>query len=141
MFKNILVAIDITDKTSSAELMKVAIEYRVMCPAAKITFLHVVQSFVNLIDDFFPKEWLNSVQQKSLDSLESTVGSHFKGDKLVSCCAEQGVIYERINEKSEQLNADLIIIGAQTADRYDYRLGPNAASVVRYSKVSVLVVR
>ena len=141
MYKNILVAVDIADKPSMERLMRVAREYRAVCPSAEIVFLHVVQSFVNLVDDFFPKDWLSKVQQKALEGLEAEVNVCFKEDKLVSCFAEQGVIYERITEKSEILGSDLIVIGAQTIDRYDYRLGPNAASVVRHSKASVLVVR
>lgn len=141
MYKNILVAVDVGDKVSAAHIIKIAHGYRQMLPDAKITFLYVVQSFVNLVDDFFPKEWLDNIQEKSLKDLQGLVKTYFSEQDPVSCYTEQGVIYESIVAKSDQIKADLVIMGAQTADRYDYHLGPNTASVVRYCKTSILVIR
>ncbi len=141
MYKNILVAVDLADRASASHIIRVAHAYNQILPDAKLTFLYVVQSFVNLVDDFFPKEWLDNVQEKSLMDLERLVKHHFTSMDKVSCYTEQGVIYESIVEKSSQIKADLVIMGAQTADRYDYHLGPNTASVVRYCKASILVIR
>lgn len=44
-------------------------------------------------------------------------------------------------ETAAKIGADLIVIGSHRPEMGDFLLGPNAARVVRHSKVSVLVVR
>ena len=141
MYKNILVAVDIDDISSVDILIKKVLEFKKTTPDLQVNFLHIVQTFINLVEDFFPKEWIDNVQEKSLLELEKIVKKHFGSDKNVSCFAEQGAIYEHIINKADELKADLIIVTAHSSDRYDYNLGPNAASVVRYARTSVFVIR
>ena len=63
-----------------------------------------------------------------------------EGNKT-QCIVEIGTAYVKLLSAARKCSADLIVIGAHKPDISDQILGPNAARVVRYATVSVMVVR
>jgi nucleotide-binding universal stress UspA family protein len=52
-----------------------------------------------------------------------------------------GTVYEEVLRVAQEVNVDLIILGASRPLAGKYLLGPNAARVARHAECSVLVVR
>jgi nucleotide-binding universal stress UspA family protein len=141
MYTNILVPIDLDDKYSWQICLKKALQIKVVYPDAKIHILTVIQTFVGIMEDFFPQEWLEGVQVKVMEELQKIVANEIPKNIDVSLHVASGVVYQAILDKAEEIKSDLIIISAHHPDRRDYLLGPSAARVVRHADVSVLVVR
>ncbi|WP_282561952.1 universal stress protein [Providencia rettgeri] len=59
----------------------------------------------------------------------------------VKAKATVGSVKDEILATAEDINADIILLGSRRPSMSTYLLGSNAASVVRYAKTSVLVVR
>jgi nucleotide-binding universal stress UspA family protein len=52
-----------------------------------------------------------------------------------------GSVCNEVPDEAETIGADLVIVGSHTPSMATYLLGSNAATIVRHSKCSVLVVR
>ena len=80
-------------------------------------------------------EKAQSVLREFLADNASQMSADIKGH------VAHGRVYAEILRVSEELDCDLVVIGAQDPSPQDYLLGPNAARVVRHCPRSVLVVR
>lgn len=141
MYAHILVCVDLDtpydwDKTlpRAIALAKVS--------GAKLHVMTVVPEFgMSLVGQFFPGGFEKEVATKMLAMLKERTRTAVPPDIRVQNIVSEGKVYEAIIRMSEQVKADLIVVGAHRPELADYLLGPNAARVVRHATVSVLVVR
>ena len=141
MYKDILLAIDLTDDSSWNKALPTAIEY---CQGfgATLHMLSVVPDFgMTVVGQYFPKDFEKQAvgaARKELHTLsERHVPAGFEDKHLIA----YGGIYEEILAAARTIKCDLIVTAAQRPELKDYLLGPNAARVVRHADCSVLVVR
>lgn len=141
MFKNILLPIDLGEKTSWHKPLALAID---MCRKndAVLRVMTVVPDLgMNIVAQYFPRGYEKEVAQKTLDQLKEFVRENVPDDITVKHAVGEGSIYETILRVAKQTKADLIIMESLRPELKDYLLGPNAARVVRHAECSVLVVR
>lgn len=55
--------------------------------------------------------------------------------------ARSGTVYDRVIALANELDVDLIMVGAHRPELKDYLLGTNAARLIRHSQKSVLLLR
>ncbi len=141
MYKNILLAVDLDDKSSWKEALPTAVN---LCKAwgGNLRVLTVVPNFgMSIVGQYFPEGYEKEMAQKVLDELKSFVQDHVPDDIKVQHIVGEGTIYEVILKIARETKADLIVMASHRPELKDYLLGPNAARVVRHADCSVLVVR
>jgi universal stress protein F len=141
MYKHILVPIDLNDKISFKSSIGKAVEIAKMTDGCKISVMTVIQTFVGVIDDFMPKNWMKDVEKKTLEELKKIVEKYIPEKIETNYFIDRGVIYQSILDRAAKSEADLIVMSAHHPNRRDYLLGPNSARVVRHTDLSVLIVR
>lgn len=141
MYKKILFPLDIADENSwNTALPQVTdLVRRFGCDLHIMT---VVPDYgISIVKQYFPKGWVEDMEQKALAQLKEIAAKHVAADVNVEYAVGRGAVYQSILETGEDLGVDLIVLMATGIKERDYLLGPNAAKVVRHSTVSVLVVR
>ncbi len=141
MYKKILVAVDLNDETSSKKIVDVAVA---CCRTfgARLHLLSVVPDFgMSIVSQFFPDDYAQKAVDGAAASLtafkDATVPDDIEAHDIVA----NGTVYDEILATAKNIDADLIVLGANRPDLKNYLLGPNASLVVRHSSRSVLVVR
>lgn len=140
MFKNVLLAVDLTEPTSWARSLPVALE---VCRAASAR-LHVVTvaSEVNMqVASFFPEDANHRLLTQAAADLHAWIGKHVPAGVEVHQIVAQGSVHREIIAAAEKAGADLIVMASHKPTITDYVLGANAAHVVRHAACSVMVVR
>ncbi len=141
MYKNILLTVDLTEESSWKNALPTAVEY-CKCFGAALHVLSVVPDFgMNVVAQFFPKDYENKTLEEARKELEKLCADGIPEGLTVKPIVAYGTIYEQIISVAESIKADLIVMAAHRPALEDYLLGPNAARVVRHFSRSVLVVR
>ena len=141
MYNDILVAVDLNDETSSKKTVDVAVA---CCRTfgARLHLLVVVPDFgMSIVSQFFPDDYAQKAVDGAAAALaafkDATVPDDIEAHDIVA----NGTVYDEILATAKNIDADLIVLGANRPDLKNYLLGPNASRVVRHSSRSVLVVR
>jgi nucleotide-binding universal stress UspA family protein len=141
MYKDILFPIDITEESSWKEALPVVLEHI----AAFNSRLHIMtvlsDGSMSLVQQYFPGGSIERLTEQTQTALHDFVKKHIPKDVEVQHVLAKGSVYECIIKTADEVKADLIVMSAHRPELRDYLLGPNAAKVVRHSKISVLVVR
>ena len=141
MFKHILLTVDLEHDESWGKALPAAIE-NAKAFGATLHIMTVVPDFGrSLVSSFFPKDHVKQMMDGTTKALHDFVAAHIPEGIAVQHIVGYGNAYEEILRVAEDVNIDLIIMGAHRPRMEDYLLGPNAARVVRHAKCSVLVVR
>lgn len=142
MYSNVLVAVDLEDKSDLDLTLRRAIE---MAKAGGATRLHVMTVLPSMgmswVGQFFPQGFEKQAAEQCLQRLKEEVDARLPDDMKAHHIVGDGNVYEAVLSIAEREEVSLIVIGAHRPELADYLLGPNAARVVRHAKVSVLVVR
>lgn len=143
MFKDILVPVDLNEESSWRKALPVAIE---LCRAhkRKLHVMTVVPSFgLSYVGSFFPPDFEKKAVNETTKRLHALTDDTVPSDVPVERIVGRGTIYEEVVKARQALgdDCDLIVMASHRPGLEDYLLGPNAAKVLRHSKVSVLVVR
>lgn len=143
MFKEILVPIDLEEESSWRKSVPVAVE---MCRqfGKKLHLVTVLPTYgMALVGSYFPKDFEKRAFAEAETRLAAFAKEHIPEDVPVDCVVRQGTIYEEVIKAREKLGdaCDLIVMASHRPQLEDYLLGPNAARVLRHSKVTVMVVR
>jgi nucleotide-binding universal stress UspA family protein len=142
MYKNILVAIDLEDKSDLDQTLSKAVALVQCGGTAKLHVMTVLPTLgMSWVGQFFPQGFEKEAGQKCLERLRQEVDQRLPEGMKAHHIVGEGNVYESVLKIAEREQADLIVIGAHRPELADYLLGPNAARVVRHAKVSVLVVR
>ena len=141
MYKNVLLALDLTDVDTQQKAVKSAVA---CCQVfgANLKVITVVPDFgMSMVASYFPANYQENALSETRKALQEYVESNIPRDIPVQVIAAHGTIYREIIHNAEEKGCDLIVMASHRPDLEDYLLGPNAARVVRHSKASVLVVR
>ena len=141
MYKNILLAIDLSDEASCRKPLLSAVELARTFGAR----LHVL-TVVREVEAILQAKTAPLGYDLITEDLESRIAalirrvnaSDLKPDILVTHGA---TVYAEILGTAEEAEADLIVVGSHRPAMKDYLLGTNAARVVRHARCSVLVAR
>lgn len=95
----------------------------------------------SFVGSFFEDGTLKAAAQAADKALHELVASTLPDRDQVQHIVEIGSVYDRVLATVETIDADMVIVGAHKPEFTDRVLGPNAARIVRYAQVSVLVLR
>ena len=141
MFENILLPIDLGQRSSWEKSLPVALD---LCGryGAKLHVMTVVPDFgMSIVGQFFPDGYEAEALKKATAALHAFVDRHVPAGVPVRHLVGHGTVYAEILREAEEVSADLIVLAAHRPDLRDFLLGPNAARVVRHARCSVLVIR
>lgn len=143
MFKGILLPVDLDDESSWHKAAPVAVE---MCRkfGCGLHVMTVVPSFgMSVVASFFPPDFEKKALAAASENLRKFTADHIPEGIEVQRIVAQGTIYQEIIKARTELGdaVDLIVLASHRPELEDYLIGPNAARVLRHSRVSVLVVR
>lgn len=142
MYKNVLVALDLDDKSDLDLTLRRGWQMVQACPGAKLHVMTVLPPFgLSIVGQFFPKGYEKEVGKQLMKRLCEEVDQRLPEGIKAHHIVGEGKVYETVLRIADREKADLIVIGAHRPDLADYLLGPNAARVVRHAPMSVLVVR
>lgn len=140
MKRTVLVAVDTFDPNCWPVLSPdVGLNAR---SASVVHMVHVVpeDDALGPLSQFVPEGFADVHRAASHEQLEAMSRDIPSGPE-VKLHLRSGNVYVEVLDLSEDIKADLIIIGSNRPDLSDYLLGPKAARIVRHAKCSVLVVR
>ena len=140
MYKNILLPVDLSDTVSSERALVAALDL-----TKPQTTLHVVSVLPlfgsSQVSGFFAPDFEKRALARLGETLCAWIQTHVPADINARPHVLHGTVYHEVLSAADQLQADLIVIGAHRPELKDYFLGPNAARIVRHAKPSVFVVR
>ncbi|BBG58368.1 universal stress protein [Providencia rustigianii] len=145
MYKTILVPIDVTEDALTQMLVPHVNAMQKMNNAT-VHFLAVTAPISNYLrygGTILPSDFPDD--QKQIEIILNELNEKIKlfsvpADK-VQATATIGSVKDEILAMAEDIKADVILLGSRRPSMSTYLLGSNAASVVRYAKTSVFVVR
>lgn len=140
MFKNVLIAIDLSEPGSWARALPVAVQ---LCKdwSARLHVVTVAAEVNVQVASFFPEDANKRLLEQAVVDLQQWVGEHVPAGIEVHRVVGQGSIHREIIAAAERAKADLIVMASHAPSVRDYLLGANAAHVVRHAACSVMVVR
>ena len=141
--QSIVALVDLDDESSWRKALPRAIDYAGHT-GARLHVLTVVPDgmfkmtvVAQLIPDDYEGKLLDDAQQR----LDAILKDHATEDVRIEPVVRLGSVYKEALRFARDVDADLIIVGAQRPDLKEYLLGPNAGQIVRYAPCSVWVVR
>ncbi|CAL1329414.1 universal stress protein [Candidatus Providencia siddallii] len=142
MYKTILLPIDITEKTLTNKAITHTINLAKLSNS-KIHLIYVLPISLAItntytfgyseIKDFTTKEAKKNIK-KIIESINFPHNN-------ISYTISFGIPRDEIINTAKNINADIIIIGSRHPNITTHLLGSTAASIVRYAKTSVLIIR
>lgn len=142
MYNLILLPVDILEKELTRKVIP-HVESLARLSYAKIHFFHVLpvaSAIVNAYSFGF-EEFQDKAMEKAADWLRELIETIDLPKEQLSHSIAFGNPRDEIINKANEIGADLIIVGSRRPNITTHLLGSNAASIVRYAKISVLVVR
>ncbi|MEY0230508.1 universal stress protein [Providencia manganoxydans] len=145
MYKTILVPIDVTEDALT-DLVVPHVEAIQKLNNADVHFLAVTAPISNYLrygGTILPGDFPDDEKQAEiiLNELKEKVKRFSLPADKIHVTSSVGSVKDEILAIAEEVNADIILIGSRHPSMSTYLLGSNAASVVRYAKTSVLVIR
>lgn len=141
MYKTIVLPIDISDEDSCGPAFTAVLDIAKAFGSSLHVMTVVPDYGMSMVQQYFPKGWLEEIISKATADLHRIVKQHVPEGIDVHHMVGRGAVYECIIDTADKVSADLIVMSSNRPELKDYLLGPNAAKVVRHSKISVLVVR
>lgn len=140
MYKNILVAIDLSEESSWRKALPVAVEL-VKAFGAQLHVTTVVRDIEAIWKtQYFPMGYemmIKDAERRLAMLVYENVPHELRPQSTVG----HGGIYAEILRIARELGADLIVMASHRPEMKDYLIGANAAKVVRHAACSVLFVR
>ncbi|MEQ9811437.1 MAG: universal stress protein [Azospirillaceae bacterium] len=141
MYKDILLAIDLTDESSWKKALPIAVEHA-RAFGTRLHVMTVVPDYgMSIVGQYFPKDHEKRMLDETNERLHAFVKERVPDDIRVQHIVGHGSVYSEILRVADELEADLIVMASHRPELKDYLLGPNAARVMRHASQSVLVVR
>ena len=145
-----LAAIDLSDESSSGNIIKTTVDMATGIDGTKIYLMTVIPGIISGIDqryairgemhgssDYPLQEWKNDAEKILKEIADAQIPKILYAGVIV----ENGTVYKEIVEAARDLKIDQIVMGAHRPSLADFLLGPNSARVARHAGCSVTVVR
>ena len=138
MYKNILLAIDLSDETSCRKPLLSAVELARTFGARLhvLTVVREVEAILEVKAAPLGYDLIAADLENRIAGLIRRNASDLKPNILVRHGAS---IYAEILGAAEEAEADLVVVGSHRPAMKDYLLGTNDSRVVRHARCSVLV--
>ncbi|WP_323764855.1 universal stress protein [Marinovum sp.] len=141
MSKRFLCAIDLTHEKDARALLQEAGRLARL-EDARLSVVTVLPDYgTTFVGSFFKEGTLKSASEAARQILHQMEQELLPDIGPVQSIVEVGSVYEEVLEAADKISADLIIVGAHRPSFATRMIGPNAARVTRYAKISVMVVR
>ena len=141
MFKTLLVAVDVADTHGATRASEAAVRMA-RSEGAKLHVLNVVpDSGMAIVGASLGPEHSHKMTEQAKEALETWAAGSIPPDVDAELHVVTGTIYDQIIKVAGQVEADVILVGANRPELRDYLMGPNAARVARHANQSVFVVR
>ncbi len=136
MYKNIIVAIDLSHGEAGKELIDRA--KSLVDEGGTIRLVHVLEDVPSYIAAELPRD-LNARRQAEAKVELGLLAKEVSGNATAE--VRTGAPASQILQAAEDHGADLIMIASHRPGLSDYFIGSTAARVVRHSQCSVLIAR
>lgn len=141
MTTTVLCAVDLGQADRSENVLLQAAKIADM-NGASLSVITVVPDYgMSIVGTFFDKDTLENALKRANEELHTFVTEALPKASDVQHIVALGTVYEEVLKASQNIEADLVVIGASKPDLADKILGPNAARVARHSGASVYIVR
>ncbi|MXU64554.1 universal stress protein [Oceanomicrobium pacificus] len=142
MFKDILLALDLTHEESWDKALPIAVDLT-RAGGGTLRVFSIVPDFgMTIVRDFFPKNFEEDALRHAKEQLAELAAQNIPDGVDYTVHIGHGSIPERIMAKAAELGVDLIVMSAHHPDHHrELRVGSHADRIARRSPVSVLVVR
>lgn len=141
MFKTILLAVDMNDLPESNHVAEAAVRMA-ECDGAKLHIINVIPgSGMAMVGSYLGPDQTIAIKSEAEERLKSWSAETIPAAVLGGLSVAQGTIYHEIIKAAQEVQAEVIVVGANRPALKDYLVGPNAARVVRHAPQSVLVIR
>lgn len=141
MAGKILVSLDIAETEDAKCLLKAAEELAGL-RKEELHVVTVVPTYsMPIVGSYFQPGEESKVLDRARQALKDFLSQFATHPESVRGHIAHGTIYSEIMKVADNLDCNLIVLGAHRPEFSDYLLGPNAARVVRHARQSVYVVR
>ena len=140
MYKEILVPVNTSDKTTWEKPLEAAVYLARNC-GARLHVMTVVPSFdYAVVESFFPPDYEQKARKQADKNLHDFVAEHIPKDISTQTLVAVGSVYEEILKSVKEIKVDLVIMTRKGGNRRHFGLlGSNTDKVVQQSKTAVLV--
>lgn len=141
MYKNLLLAVDLSNLAQAKYVVETAQQLTAHSPDAVYRVVTIIEPMDDsFISAFLPKNFDKSVVAEANKALHAFTQANFPAGAKVQHIVAHGTIYEEINQIAEQKNVDLIIMLASSKPNVK-GLSANTVKVARNTNRPVLVLR
>lgn len=141
MYKNLLLAVDLSNLQSAKYVVDTALKLTAHNPDAVYRVVTIIEPMDDsFIAAFLPKNFDKSVAEEANKALHAFTQEAFPQGAKVQHIVAHGTIYEEINNIAEKKNVDLIIMLASSKPKAK-GLSGNTVKVARNTDRPVLVLR
>jgi nucleotide-binding universal stress UspA family protein len=138
VFKTFLVPADIAHLETAGPVIERAVTMAIASRGSvRLLYVHPILPFTYI--EFAPI--VDAGQREAEQELSSLAATLALPAERVSSTVRSGSVHTEVLDEAEKFGADLIVVGSHRPSMATYLLGSNAASMVRHSRCSVLVVR
>lgn len=138
MFKSVLVPVDVTIPEETKRILTAAKTLSAPWGAEMHIATVVPDLGMAIVGSQFDKGFEDRSLANAMTELRSATESVGIAGELH---VRSGTVYDRVIALANELNVDLILMGAHRPEFKDYLLGTNAARLIRHSHKSVLLLR
>jgi nucleotide-binding universal stress UspA family protein len=140
---NIVALVDPEDGVSQEKVLPTAIDYA-RHKGAQLHVLTVVPDDMykmSVVVQVIPEGYEDRLLDDARERLGAVVARQDAADVEIEQHVRLGSVYREALRFSQEIDADLIVMGAHKAGLQDYLLGSNASQIVRHAGCAVWVVR
>ena len=143
MYKNILVPVDVFEIGLADKALSHA-QFLAQSSSGQIHLLHVIPSFSPVLTRGFISD-ARKMEDYLINTAKEKLAELIKKlslvDSNIQIHVRSGTVRDEVIKLADELKADVVIIGSRNPTIQTHLLGSEAASIVRYAHVPVLVVR
>ncbi|QIM69718.1 universal stress protein [Basfia succiniciproducens] len=141
MYKNILIAIDLSNLDSAKYVVDTCLKLTEDNPQAIFRVVTIIEPMDDsFISAFLPKNFDKSVLEEANKALHKFTEKAFPKGAKVQHIVSYGTIYEEINHLADEKNVDLIVMLASSQPNAK-GLSANTVKVARNTDKPVLILR
>lgn len=141
MTQTVLAAIDLTQPEEQKTVLQKARKLADI-EGATLSVVTVLPDYrMSMVSTFFSEDHTHEMAEETRVALHKFISETVGQDDETKHVIRMGKTAEEILMTAEELNAQLIVLGAHKPNLRDYLIGPNAAQVARHATCSVYIVR
>lgn len=141
MYNKVLVPVDLDDRSVMNKVFDLIRGFLSEDQTCSVRFINVQPIAPVSILGYLPPNFDEEMDRQVQTDFDRLLSEGNLPDHKVTRIIRRGSIPDEILAESNDWGADMIILGSHRPSMATYLLGSNAATIVRYAKCSVLIVR